>query len=266
MTTAVRIDHLTCAYEANEVLKDISFSVAKGEFFIVIGPNGSGKTTLMKGLSGIRRIEKGHVDILGRSISRYKPKSLAKRLALVPQNISGDFPFTVTELVLMGRTPYLGMLGFPQEGDRALVRQALAFTGIEHLAFRRVNELSGGERQLIYIAKAICQEPEIMLLDEPTAALDLSHQVRIMDLMERLKKEKGITVIMVSHDLNLGAMYGDTLLLLKQGRIVKKGAPKDVLRFDVLEDTYGCAILVEEGMLGNFPRVTPVPQKFMERE
>ncbi len=263
MTAAVTIENLFCAYGENQVLKDISFSIPKGDFFIVIGPNGSGKTTLMKNMSGIRKNEKGRIRILDRSLNQYRAKALAKMLALVPQDSSADFPFTAMELVLMGRTPYLGILGFPQKEDMEIAAQALTFTGVDNLSHRRLTELSGGERQLVYIARAICQEPEIILLDEPTAALDLAHQVRIMDLMERLKMEKGITVVMVSHDLNLAAMYGDTLLLLKEGRIVKSGTPEDVLKFDVLEDTYGCEILVEQSSLGKYPRVTPVPKKFV---
>jgi len=162
----------------------------------------------------------------------------------------------------MGRSPYLGMLGLPQEEDLEIAKQALAFTTTEHLAHRKLDQLSGGERQLVFIARAICQQPEIILLDEPTASLDLSHQIKIMDLMEKLKLEKGVTVVMVSHDVNLAAMYGDTLLLLKDGKAVRLGAPEEVLTFKVLEEAYGCTLLVDESPLGKFPRITPVPQKF----
>lgn len=264
MKTAIEIKNLSYAYGKPTVLKDVSFSVPEGDFFIVIGPNGSGKTTLMKVISGIRKIQKGRLEVLGQTLGDYKKKTLARTVALVPQDVPGDFPFSANELVLMGRSPYLGMLGFPQKEDVEIADQAVAFTEVEHLAHRKLNQLSGGERQLVFIARAICQQPQIILLDEPTASLDLSHQVKIMDLMERLKLEKGITVVMVSHDVNLAAMYGDTLLLLKDGRVMRQGSPKDVLTFKVLEEAYGCTLLVNESPLGRFPSVTPVPQKFIK--
>jgi len=264
MKTAIQIDNLECGYGKQPVLKNISFSVFEGDFFIIIGPNGSGKTTLMKAISGIRRSQKGRVEILGRDMSDYTKKDLAKAVAMVPQMAPADFPFTVNETVLMGRSPYLGMLGLPQKEDLDIAAQAIAFTGVEHLAHRKLDQLSGGEKQLVFIARAICQQPQIILLDEPTASLDLSHQVRIMDLMEKLKLTKQVTVAMVSHDVNLAAMYGDTLLLLKEGMVVKQGLPQEVLTFPILEEAYGCTLLVGESSLGKFPSVTPVPRKFIK--
>jgi len=237
--------------------------VATGNFFIIIGPNGSGKTTLLKVMAGILKSQTDQLEILNRPVDHYSRKALARTIAFVPQMIPVDFPFSVTEIVLMGRSPYLGMLGLEQEKDLEIAKQALTFTGVEHLAHRKLDQLSGGEQQRVFVAKAICQEPEIILLDEPTASLDLAHQVRLMDLMEKLKNERGITVVMVSHDVNLAAMYGDRLLLLDKGEIVNLGAPKEVLTFQTLEQVYGCTLLVDESPLGNSPRVTPVPRKYM---
>ncbi len=155
------------------------------------------------------------------------------------------------------------MLGLEHEKDMEIAKQAIAFTGVEHLTHRKLDQLSGGEQQRVFIARAICQEPDIILLDEPTASLDLAHQVRVMDLMEKLKVEKGVTVVMVSHDVNLAAMYGDQLLLLSNGQIVCQGLPDEVLTFQTLEEAYGCTLLVDESPLGKIPRVTLVPQKFM---
>lgn len=163
----------------------------------------------------------------------------------------------------MGRSPHLGVLGLERKEDMELARQALAFTGMEHLAGRKLYQLSGGEQQRAFIARAICQQPQIMLLDEPTASLDLAHQVRVMDLMEKLKEEKGVTVIMVSHDVNLAAMYGDQLLLLKAGEIVSQGPPEEVLTFETLEKAYDCTLLVDKSPLGKLPRVTLVPGKYL---
>jgi len=262
---AINVQNLSHAYGDLPVLNNITFSVSKGDFFIIIGPNGSGKTTLMKVISGILKPQNGQLEIMGRSIDNYTRKNLAQTIAFVPQTIPVDFPFTVTEIVLMGRSPYLGMLGLEQEIDLEIAQQAINFTGIEHLAHRKLDQLSGGEQQRVFIARAICQQPQVILLDEPTSSLDLAHQVRLMDLMERLKADKGVTVVMVSHDVNLAAMYGNRLLLLNQGQIMRLGTPEEVLTFQTLEETYGCTLLVDESPLGKIPRVTLVPRKFMKQ-
>ena len=263
MNTAISTKNLNHSYGDNLVLLNISFAVSKGEFFIIIGPNGSGRTTLMKVISGILKLQKGRLEILDRPSNGYSRKALAKTIAFVPQMVPVDFPFTVTEIVLMGRSPYLGMLGLEEEKDLKIAKQAIAFTGMEHLAHRKLDQLSGGEQQRVFIARAICQEPDIILLDEPTASLDLAHQTRVMDLMEKLKAQKGVTVVMVSHDVNLAAMYSDQLLLLNNGQVVCQGSPDEVLTFKTLEEAYGCTLLVDESPLGKIPRVTQVPRKFM---
>lgn len=261
---AFNIKNLSHSYGINPVLQNISFSVQDGDFFIIIGPNGSGKTTLMKLLAGIIKPQKNRLEILGYPSESYTRKALAQIIAYVPQLNPMDFPFTVTAMVLMGRAPYLGILGLEQEKDIEIARQAIAFTGLKHLAHRKLDQLSGGEQQRAFIARAICQQPQIILLDEPTASLDIAHQIRIMDLMEQLKKEKGVTVVMVSHDINLAAMYADCLLLLNEGRIVALGQPEEVLTYQTLEETYGCKLLVDESPAGKFPRVTLLPGKLLE--
>lgn len=262
MNPAVSISGVKHVYGSTCVLAHITFSIPKQTFFVIIGPNGSGKTTTMKLIAGTENLQNGSLEINGKPLQDYSRKELARFVAYVPQLVLEDLPFTVMEVVLMGRSPHLGMLGLDQRVDREIARQAMAFTEVGHLADRRLDKLSGGERQRVFIARAICQEPEIMLLDEPTAALDLSHQVRIMDLMERLREEKKITVVMVSHDLNLAAMYGDHLLLLKDGGIVSQGTPEEVLTYQTLETAYGCTLLVDESPLGPFPRLTLVPGRY----
>jgi len=265
MKHAIALENIEYSYARTPVLRDITFSVTPGDFFIVIGPNGSGKTTLMKLIAGIAQPDKGLVNILDRPIHSYRRKSLARQIALVPQSVPMDFPFTVKEVVLMGRSPYQGMLGLESKGDMKKTQQAITFTGLDHLADRKMNQLSGGECQRVFIARAICQEPSVLLLDEPTAALDLSHQIRIMDLMEKLKTEKQITIVMVSHDVNLAAMYGTRLLLLDKGRVAEIGSPRDVLTYQNLERSYGCTLLVDKNPLGDVPRVTLVPGKFVPK-
>ena len=264
MKPTIKVTNLSHAFARREVLRNISFTVEKGDFFIIIGPNGSGKTTLMKLLAGILRSRSGEIEILGRSSRRYTPKALARTVAFVPQRLPLEIPYTVEEAVLLGRAPYQGALGIEREIDLEIARQAMQFTGVDHLAGAALDKLSGGEQQRVFIARAICQEPDIMLLDEPTASLDLAHQVRVMDLMEKLEEQKAITVIMVSHDVNLAAMYGDQVLLLKGGEIVCIGPPAEVLSFRKLEETYGCRLLVDESPLGRFPRITLVPGRYMD--
>ncbi|MBW2406453.1 MAG: ABC transporter ATP-binding protein [Deltaproteobacteria bacterium] len=266
MISAIAAKNLNHSFGEDFVLRNVSFSIPKKDFFIIIGPNGSGKTTLMKIISGILKPQNGELKILNRSIDQYHRKALAQTIAFVPQMTFSDFPFTVIEIVLMGRSPYLGMLGLEEENDLEIANQAITFTGLENLAHRKLDQLSGGEQQRVFIARAICQEPDIMLLDEPTASLDLAYQVRIMDLMEKLKTEKGITVVMVSHDVNLAAMYADHLLLLHNGQVMCQGLPDEVITYQTLEAAYGCTLLVDESPLGKSPRVTLVPQKYSIRE
>jgi iron complex transport system ATP-binding protein len=218
VSKAVAVNPLCHSYDKETILSDLSFHVETGEFFIIIGPNGAGKTTLLKLLSGIERPVAGTIHVFGGSMDAYPRKSLARRIALVPQLQEADFPFSVQEIVLMGRSPHMGILGLDPEHDRRVAERSMAFTDVDRLAGRKMKHLSGGERQRVFLARAICQEPDIILLDEPTAALDLAHQVRIMDLMERLKRDRAMTVIMVSHGINLAALYADRMLLLKDGR------------------------------------------------
>lgn len=262
---AVQIKEISHAYRDQRVLKHLDVHVRDGEFFIIIGPNGSGKTTLLKIICGIEPRQSGEVYIFGKDLKRYTRTGLAKILSFVPQSVPADFPFSVFQTVLMGRYPHLGTLGIETKQDLETARRSLDFCGITSLAGRKMNELSGGERQRVFIARALCQEPKLLILDEPTASLDLSHQVRTMDLMEKLKKEKGLTIVMVSHDVNLAAMYADRLLLMKSGDIAGVGPPQEVLTFRRLEEVYRCPILVDESPLGGAPRITLVPRRFMEQ-
>ncbi|MEE4355745.1 MAG: ABC transporter ATP-binding protein [Desulfococcaceae bacterium] len=260
----ITAENLVYEPDGEKILDGLSFSVSRGDFFILIGPNGSGKTTLMRVLAGILKA-RGKLRIQGRSAKNFSRRELARKIAFVPQQISDDFPFTVRETVLMGRSPRMGMLGIESSRDKKTAEQVMEFTSVLHLADRHLNRLSGGELQRVFIARALCQEPEILLLDEPTAFLDLAHQIQIMDLLEKLKKEKNLTVIMVSHDINLAAMYGNCLMMMKQGRIVCMGSPGEVLVFSALEKTYGCTLLVDQNPLGDFPRIVPVPGRFIKK-
>lgn len=264
MTPAVSARELYCSYEREPVVRGIDFSLEEGGFHIIIGPNGSGKSTILKSLCGILRPISGQVRIFGRLVKDFTPKALARVISYVPQYHVMDFPFHVEDTVLMGRTPHLGILGIESAPDLKKAKEAMEFTQVSHLAGRKLSELSGGECKRVFIARAICQDSRIILLDEPTASLDPAHQIRIMDLMENLKKEKQVTVVMVSHDLNLAGLYGDNLLLLREGKMVKTGKTDEVLTFETLEKAYECPILVDKSPFGDFPRVTLVPGRYLD--
>ena len=255
--------NISLIFQDKLILDNVSIDVSPGEFFVIIGPNGAGKTSLLKVLSGLQKAQQGSVIIKGKNLSDYTRRNLSKILAIVPQQIEVAFPFTVAETVIMGRTPHLGILGMEDKNDFHIAEEAMAFTEVSHLADRKLFQLSGGELQRVIIARAICQQPEIILLDEPTTALDPAHQLKIMDLMEKFRREHGTTIIMVSHDLNLASMYGDRLLLLKEGSEVKTGSPKNVLIKTLLEESYGCQMQVDESPVGQVARVTPVPDKYL---
>jgi len=255
------VQDLVSRYGEQTILRDVSFKVEVGEFFVIIGPNGAGKSSLLKIIAGLTPYHGGTVQVVGKPLSDYSARKLAQMIAIVSQQPLMDFPFTVEQTVLMGRTPHLGLFSLEKEEDYRIARRAMKFTEVEHLADRRLHQLSGGEQQRVMIARAICQQPQLILLDEPTAALDPAHQLRIMDLLERLRVNQKITVVMVSHDLNLAGMYAERLLLLKKGRIARMGRPAEVLREDVLTACYGCTLHVDISPLSDSPRITLIAEK-----
>jgi iron complex transport system ATP-binding protein len=262
MNSVIELHAVGLALGGKDVLTDVSLRITKNDFFVIIGPNGAGKTSLLRIISGLQKKNRGDVHINGRELAAYSRRQLARLIATVPQQLQTDFPFTVVETVLMGRAPHLSLLRFEGKDDMEIAESAMQRTEIAHLAYRRLDQLSGGERQRVIIARALCQQPAIMLLDEPTASLDPAHQLKIMDLMERLRLEQNITILMVSHDLNLAAMYGTRLLLLKDGRAVQEGSPEEVLSPERLFRGYGCRMLVDKNPASHGPRVNLVPEKY----
>lgn len=265
MNTMVSVNDVSFSYGTIHALHHVSLSVAEGEFFIVAGPNGSGKSTLLKLMAGLERPASGYIELVGRPMASYRRKERARIVAYLPQTVPLDFPFTALEVVLMGRHPHRHLLPLESPEDTAKAMEAMTRTAVAHLWNRPVTALSGGEKQRVFLAQALCQEPQLLLLDEPTAALDPAHQVRLMDLLEDLRRERHLTVIMVSHDINLAAMYGDRVLLLKGGRVVCQGSPEEVFTFRTLEETYRCVVLVDKSPLGRFPRVTLVPKRYLDQ-
>jgi iron complex transport system ATP-binding protein len=241
------------------VLSGLSLAVERGRLVNILGPNGSGKTTLLRILVGLLAPSTGEVRLRGVRLDDYPRGALARRVAYVPQDTHATLGFTVLETVLMGRSPHTGALGFEASGDWLAAREAMRMTGTEPFAERCLDELSGGERQRVVIARALAQVPELILLDEPTAFLDIKHQHTIYGLLRRLVRERSLTVLCVSHDLSLAAAYADDLVLLDAGRVAASGRPEDVLRPEVLSPVYDTPIEVRTDEATGRPYVLPRP-------
>lgn len=241
---AVRAVHF--AYpDGPAVLAGVDFSVAAGELFGVVGPNGSGKSTLLSLCCGLLTPQAGRIEVLGRPTSQWSRRALSRRVALVPQGTTASFPFTVLEMVLMGRAPHLGPLAFEGTEDLEAAQRAMHATGIAHLGARPLGQISGGERQRVLIARALAQSPELLVCDEPTAHLDLRHRTNLLDLLRVRTREDGLGVVVVFHDLNLAAVYCDRLLLLDAGKIRSLGSVDEVLSEEHLQGVYGVELSVE---------------------
>lgn len=257
MTPALELEAVRCGYGRVEVLHDVSLAVAPGELVGIIGPNGCGKTTLVRACSGVVPLRAGVVRLAGRPLAAYRPRERARRLAVMPQDPALDFPFTALEVVLMGRAPHLPTLGFPRAADLAIVRAAMARLDVAGLEARPLDRLSGGERQRVLLARALAQEPGVLLLDEPTTHLDLRHQTGIYDVVRALAAERGTAVVSVLHDLNLAAMYCDRLVLMAGGQAVSSGRPADVLTGPALSAAYATAVSILAHPRTGMPIVLP---------
>ncbi len=245
-TVSLRIDNIACRYETANVLENISFSATAGDFVGVIGPNASGKSTLLKSISKILRPHTGVVLLNQRDIYTLKSAGVAKKLAVVPQKSAISFAFTALEVVLMGRAPHLGRFEIEGREDLLIAKRSMELTNTWHLRERPIDRLSGGEEQRVIIARALAQEPRVLLLDEPTGHLDINHQIEILDLIKRLNKEWEMVVIAIFHDLNVASQYCDRLILLFEGKIFAAGRADDVLTRENIEKVYGIRVIVKE--------------------
>jgi iron complex transport system ATP-binding protein len=254
---ALTVDNISFGYDRTvPVLRDVSCSVHRGEFLSFLGPNGSGKTTLLRLLDRIFLPLRGQILLDDRNLGKFSRSAIARKIAFVPQDGGILFPFTVFEIVLMGRSPHTRGMAFENAHDREIARAMMQLTDIEHLAHQPITKLSGGERQRAFIARALAQQPEILLLDEPNAHLDISHQIEVFRLIRRLNTESGLTVVSVSHDLNLAATYSDRIGMLLCGSLVAMGAPHDVLTEDRIREVFRTDVLVDRHPATSSPRIT----------
>ncbi len=239
-------------------LDGVGLDVPAGSLYAVLGPNGSGKSTLLRVLLGALPARAGEVELDGRPLASWGRKELARTVGVVAQSESVAFPLKVREMVAMGRYPHLGALRAEGPADRRAVDAALARCDVGDLRERDVTTLSGGELQRVRIARALAQEPRALALDEPTASLDVRHEMSIMELL-RDAADAGLTVLLVTHHLNLAARFADRVLLLHQGRVAAEGTPREVFREDVLEAVYAWPLRVDEDPVAGAPRVVPLP-------
>ena len=241
MTSVFHINNLAFAYGAAPVLRGLSVNVIEGEFAAIVGPNGAGKSTLLKIMAGLIRGYGGSVEFCGKPLSGFTSRDLAKRIAFVPQETHMVFPFTVGEIVMMGRLPHRSSALFDSPRDMEWTRQAMLLTDTAALSSKSFNELSGGERQRVVLASALAQDPEVLLLDEPTVYLDLKHQMQFYDILERLNAERRMTIVSVTHDVNLAARYARRMIAMRSGNFVADGSPEEVLTpqhpYDIFEIT-----------------------------
>ena len=233
-------EHVSYSHPRSDfAVRDVSVAVARGSLTGLLGPNGCGKTTLLKLLAGVLKPDRGMVTLDGRPLSTMPRREIARHIAVVPQETHPAFDYAVMEMVLMGRHPHLGAFQLEGPDDLAIARESLAATGTAHLADRAYMTLSGGEKQRVIIASALAQAPQILLLDEPTASLDLGYQLEVASLLGRLNRERSVTMALATHDLNLAASLCDSLVVMRDGRVLAHGPTRDVLTPATVHQLYG---------------------------
>src|SRR4030043_2090152 len=252
----IEVNSVSFRYHEDWVLQDVSFRVEKGEFVGGIAPNGVGKTPLLKTLYRLPPPQKGEILFELVPMKKMDRADIAKRIAVVAQETHLLFPFNVLETVLMGRSPHLGHLMFESEKDLEITKKAMEWTKMLPFSERSMDELSGGERKRVFIARALAQEPEVILLDEPTANLDIHHQMDFLNLILTLNRERGLSIVMASHDMNIASEFCDRLILLQGGRIYKMGTPEEVITKENIESVYGCEVWIDQNPNSGMPRIS----------
>lgn len=251
----IKVSDLVFSYSDSKVLHQIAFDVAQGHFVSIIGPNGSGKTTLLKNLCKLLKPDSGQIEIDKNAIKTYKSKKLAQKMAVVHQTTESTFDFNVGEVVLMGRYPYLSKFESESIEDMCIAENAMKQTEIMHLKDKSLQSISGGERQRVMIARALAQEPNLLLLDEPISHLDIKYQMEILKLCKRLNSEKALTILTTLHDINLASRFSDKIIMMKAGKIKYIGKPCEVITAANIKEVYDVEVTVTELP---FPMIIPV--------
>lgn len=250
---AISIKNLSVSYENNIIIEDMNLSIPKGKISIIIGANGCGKSTLLKTISRINKPKNGDIFINNNNIKKVKEKNIAKEVAFLPQGPVCPSGLTVRELVAFGRFPHQKMIGGLNGHDKEVIDWAIEETGLSEFAEREVESLSGGQRQRAWIAMILAQETEIIMLDEPTTYLDMSYQLEVLEVLQKLNREKNITVVIVLHELNNACRFADNIIGLKKGKIICEGKPIDVINKKSLKEIYGIDANIKESENGEYP-------------
>jgi iron complex transport system ATP-binding protein len=250
------VDGLKFGFGDRPVLDGVSFTVRGGDLLALIGPNGSGKTTLLKSLLGILKPAAGIIRLAGRNANSLSRREIARQVGYVPQDSSVSFPLTALEFVLQGRFAHGRLLGFESDKDVIEAHWAMKMTGTLELARRPVTELSGGERQRVTVARALAGRPRLLLLDEPVANLDVSHQIKTLDLVRSLTDDGQMSAVVVTHELNLAAEFATAALMLKKGKVLAHGSPDQVFTEQALSTLFGADLLVDKNPISGAPRIT----------
>jgi len=252
----ISAENINFSYASKPVMEKISFAIDEAQIVAFIGPNGSGKTTLLKIINGTLFPDAGQMLIDGKNTSRWSRKDIAQKVAIVPQETAVIFPFFAEEIVLMGRFPHLSNYRFEDKKDYRIVHEAMEKTDTLAFAARRFDELSAGERQRVLIARALAQEPKVLLLDESTVFLDLKHQAQFLALLRQLNTAQQLTVIFVTHDINLAAQHADRIILLYSGKIYAIGKPAEVITAMNIKEVYDVDSLIDQNPQNGLPRMT----------
>lgn len=264
MNTILNVENVEFSYDKSPMLENIDFKVPVGSFVSILGPNGSGKTTLLKNLCGLLKPKNGTISLINKKISSFNQKEFAKTVAVVHQSSTTGFSFTVFDTVLMGRFPYIKKLKGETAKDIKITEEAMKNTGIWHLREKDIREISGGERQRAMIARALTQDPQLLILDEPISNLDIKFQISILKLCKELNKEKGITIVTTLHDINLAGQYSDYILLLDKGKVVAQDEPRKVLTAKNIKDVYEVQVEILNRGENEFPYI--IPQNTLDAE
>ncbi|MFQ6105978.1 MAG: ABC transporter ATP-binding protein [Thermoplasmata archaeon] len=261
----LRVDRIECRYDSIKVLEDVTFEVPSGAIFGVVGPNGSGKTTLIRCMSKVLEPARGVVWLNEENLSHMSFRDVARNVGVVPQTTRPGFAFTAYEIVAMGRTPYIGRLQVETKEEFDVIKEAMVSADCWNLRSRLFFELSGGEQQRVIIARALAQNPGVLLLDEPTSHLDLGYQLEMMDMIEGLAEERNLVVIAIFHDLNLAARYCKNIALLSKGKIERVGKTFDVLTDKNIKKVYGVDVVIEESDATGFKTIIPMRTRATQR-